>query len=96
MGRRTVLMIVATVIAALGTSLVFLYVRGVDARANERFDAIQVLKAVEIINAGESLAEAQAQGKIAMGEVTRGDRLEGAATSTSASRSARGGTTSTR
>ena len=33
MGRRTVLLIVAALIAALGTALVFLYVEGADNRA---------------------------------------------------------------
>jgi pilus assembly protein CpaB len=82
MGRRTVLLIVAAMIAAVGTSMVFLYVRGVDARAAERYDAVQVLKAVETINAGETVAEAQAAGKIQMGTVGRGELLTGATTST--------------
>lgn len=81
MGRRTVLLLVATLIAAVGTSLVFLYVRGVDARAAQQFDAVQVLKAVEVIKPGESLAEAQSAGKIQMGSVGRGDLLSGATTS---------------
>ena len=83
MGRRTVLLIVAALIAALGTSIVFMYVRGVDARASEEFDAVQVLKAVEIINAGETLQQAQKAGKIQMGTVARAQVLEGATTSTS-------------
>ncbi len=82
MGRRTVLLIVAALIAAVGTSLVFLYVRGVDARASQEYDAVEVLKAVEIINPGETLAEAQAAGKIQMGTVSRGSVLSGATTST--------------
>jgi pilus assembly protein CpaB len=81
MGRRTVLLIVAALIAALGTSLVFLYVRGVDARAAEQFDAVEVLQAVELINPGETLAEAQAAGKIQMGVVSRKELLSGATTS---------------
>ena len=40
MGRRTILLVVAALVAALGTTMVFMYVRGVDARANERFDAV--------------------------------------------------------
>ena len=83
MGRRTVLLIVAALIAALGTSMVFMYVRGVDARASEEFDAVQVLKAVEIINAGETLQQAQKAGKIQMGTVARAQVLTGATTSTS-------------
>lgn len=81
MGRRTVLLIVAAMIAAVGTSLVFLYVRGVDARAAQEFDAVKVLQAVETINAGETLADAQADGKIQMGAVGRGELLTGAVTS---------------
>lgn len=81
MGRRTVLLIVAALIAAIGTSLVFLYVRGVDARAAERYDAVQVLQAVEIINPGETLADAQAAGKIQLGSVSRAQVLSGATTS---------------
>jgi pilus assembly protein CpaB len=81
MGRRTVLLLVATLIAAVGTSLVFLYVRGVDARAAQDYDAVQVLKAVEVIKPGETLADAQAAGKIQMGQVIRKDLLTGATTS---------------
>ncbi len=33
MGRRTILLIVAALIAALGSAMVFLYVRGADNRA---------------------------------------------------------------
>lgn len=81
MGRRTVLLIVAAVIAALGTSLVFVYVRGVDARASEQFEMVQVLKAVDIIQPGESIQEAQTAGKIQMGTAPRAELLTGATTS---------------
>lgn len=81
MGRRTVLLIVAALIAAVGTSLVFFYVQGVDARAAQRFDAVQVLQAVKPINPGETLADAQSAGKIEMGTVGRAQLLDGAMTS---------------
>lgn len=81
MGRRTVLLVVAALIAALGTTMVFMYVRGVEAAANERFDAVEVLKAVEVISPGETLAAAQAAGKIEKGVVERESLLEGATTS---------------
>ena len=81
MGRRTVLLVVAALIAALGTSLVFMYVRGVDARAAEQYDAVQILKAVQPINPGETLASAQAAGKIELGTVARAQVLPGATTS---------------
>lgn len=52
-----------------------------DARAAERYDAVQVLQAVEVINPGETLADAQAAGKIEMGTVSRSAVLSGATTS---------------
>jgi pilus assembly protein CpaB len=81
MDRRRVLLSVAAVIAALGTLLVFLYVRGADSRAADKYDAVPVLKAVKQINAGETVAEAQAAGKIEQGSVAAGERQPGALTS---------------
>jgi pilus assembly protein CpaB len=66
MDRRRVLLVVAADIAALGTLLVFLYVRGADTRAEEKYHAVKVLKAVKQINAGETVEAAQAAGKIAV------------------------------
>jgi pilus assembly protein CpaB len=81
MGRRTLLLVVAALIAGLGTTMVFMYVRGVDARANEQFDTVKVLRAVEAISPGEAMESAQAAGKIEMGTVAQGSLLEGASTS---------------
>ncbi len=75
MDRRTALLIVAVIIAALGTMLVFLYVRGADQRADEKFDAISVLRAVKQINQGETVAAAQAAGKIEVGTVAKSQVL---------------------
>jgi pilus assembly protein CpaB len=83
MGRRTVLLIVAVLIAALGTSMVFLYVRGADNRAMAAQAPVQVLKAVQVINPGEGIAQAQAAGKIQMGTVPRSQVITGAVNSTS-------------
>lgn len=80
MNRRKVLLIVAAIIAALGTMLVFLYVRSADNRAAEQFDAVQVLRAVKQINPGESVEAAQAAGKIERGTVAEGQRLPDALT----------------
>ena len=66
MDRRRILLIVAVIVALLGTALVFLYVRGADARANERFDTVNVLRAVAPIEAGESIDDAAANGKLAL------------------------------
>lgn len=81
MDRRKVLLASAAVIAALGTLLVFLYVKGADTRAADKFDAVPVLRAVKQINAGESVAAAQAAGKIEEGTVGAGDRQADALTS---------------
>jgi len=75
MDRRRVLLVVAAIIAALGTLLVFLWVRSADDRANQKYHAVQVLKAVKQINIGETVAAAQAAGKIEEGEVGEGERL---------------------
>jgi pilus assembly protein CpaB len=80
MDRRKVLLIVAAVVAALGTLLVFLYVRGADHRADQRYDAVQVLRAVKPITPGETVEAAQAAGKIESGTVSRQDLLPDALT----------------
>jgi pilus assembly protein CpaB len=84
MDRRRILLVVAAIIAALGTLLVFLYVRGADDRANEKFHAVKVLKAVKQINVGETVAAAQAAGKIEESTVGEGERLPDALDSLSA------------
>lgn len=66
MDRRRILLIVAVIVALLGTALVFLYVRGADARAEDRFDTVDVLSAVAPIEAGESIDDAAANGKLAL------------------------------
>src|SRR3954449_13216341 len=82
MGRGTALLIVAALIAALGTGMVFLYVRGADSRASANQQPVQVLKAVAKIDAGETLAQAQAAGKVALGTVPKAQMLTGAVNST--------------
>ena len=62
MDRRRVLLGVAAVIAVLGTLLVFVYVKGADARADSRYKAVQVLTVVKQIDAGEKVSAAQAAG----------------------------------
>jgi pilus assembly protein CpaB len=78
MGRRTVLLIVAALIAALGTSMLFVYVRGADSRAEASQEPVQVLKAVARINAGETMADALSEGKVQKGTVPRKQVLAGA------------------
>jgi pilus assembly protein CpaB len=66
MNRRRIFLVVAVVVALVGTALVFLYVRGADQRAESRFETVEVLRAVQPIEQGESIDEAAAAGKIAM------------------------------
>jgi len=82
MDRRKALLAVAAVIAALGTLLVFLYVRGADNRADERYGAVQVLRVVKLIAPGETVEAAQAAGKIETGSVSKKDFLPDALTGT--------------
>jgi pilus assembly protein CpaB len=84
MGRRTVLMLVAILVAALGSTLVFLYVQGINDRAIQKQNPVQVLTATDVINPGESLDDAQAGGKLALTDVPEANVLPGALTSTAA------------
>ena len=80
MNRRKVLLAVAALIAAVGTLLVFLYVRGADSRADQRYAAVTVLRVVKDIAPGETVEAAQAAGKIETGTVSQKDLLPDALT----------------
>lgn len=58
MGRRTLLLIAALVVAALGTTGVFLYVNGVDGRAKAGIRRVEVLVATQPILAGTTAQSA--------------------------------------
>lgn len=66
MDRRRILLVVAVIVAMLGTAMVFLYVRGADQRAESRFETVDVLRAVQPIEVGESIDDAAAAGKIVL------------------------------
>lgn len=82
MGRKTITLIAAVVVAALGAGLVFLYVQGVDKRAQADASPVQVLTAVEQIEQGESVKDAQAAGKLQLTEVPGTAVLPGALSDT--------------
>ena len=77
MGRRKILLPLAAVIAALGTLMVFMYAKAADSRAEEQFDAVQVLQAVKQVDAGESFDDAAQAGKFKLENVPKGELLDG-------------------
>ena len=83
MARRSVLLIVAVLIALVGTSLIVLYVQGIDSRATAGQELVEVLAATDVIETGEDVATAQEAGKFEKTQVRREDLVEGALTSTS-------------
>ncbi len=78
MDRRKLLLVVAAVVAVLGVALVFVYAKGADTRAAEKYDTTEVLVANERINPGESFDEALERGKFELADVAKGQVLEGA------------------
>ena len=64
MARRSVLLLVAFLIALAGTTMIVLYVQGIDARAAADQELVEVLVATETIDTGESVTDAQEAGKI--------------------------------
>ena len=83
MARRSVLLLVAALIALAGTAMIVLYVQGIDARATEDQELVEVLVATEIIDTGETVADAQEAGKFEKAEVRRVDLVDGGLSSTS-------------
>jgi len=78
MGRRTILIVVALVIATVGALLVFMYVQGVDDRAVAQQQPRQVLTATTEIAPGESVENAMAAGKFELTAVPDANVLAGA------------------
>jgi pilus assembly protein CpaB len=73
---------VAVMIALLGTALIVLYVRGIDERATQGQEMVEVLTASATIEMGEDVAAAQEAGKFQTREVRRDDFIPGALTTT--------------
>ena len=84
MDRRRILLVVAVLVAALGSALVFLYTKGADTRAEEKFDTVEVLKATAVISPGETIEDAQTGGKLALQAVSQDSLLDGYQTTTDA------------
>jgi pilus assembly protein CpaB len=82
MDRRRILLVVAVLVAALGSTLVFLYTKGADTRAEKKFDTVEVLEATAVINPGEKFEDAQTAGKLAKQAVSKDALLDGYQTTT--------------
>jgi pilus assembly protein CpaB len=78
MARRSVLLIVAVLIAALGTAMIIVYVQGIDDRATEGQELVEVLTATAVIEPGETVSAAQEAGKFEATTVRRDDMVTGA------------------
>jgi len=72
MGRRTVLLMVAVVIAAVGVALIFFYVAGVQNRANHNAQLVKILVAKGDISPGVSASQAQQDGMFEQQEIPAG------------------------
>jgi pilus assembly protein CpaB len=62
--------------------MIVLYVQGIDARATKDQELVEVLVATETIDIGETVAQAQEDGKIEKAEVRRADLVDGSLSST--------------
>lgn len=82
MGRRTILLLSALLLAAFGTFAVFAYVKGVDDRAQRDLDPVKVLVANERIAAGTTAAAAEEAGALRLERLPRKAVPEGALSST--------------
>ncbi len=78
MGRRSLLLIAAVFVAALGTFAVFLYADNANDRALAKQDPVEVLVAKAIIPAGTLASEAERQGNFRRETLPRLAVVEGA------------------
>jgi pilus assembly protein CpaB len=81
MSRKVVLLVAATAIAAVGASLVLLYVNGLAGKAKANESLVSVLTATEVINPGEKASTAQSAGKFALTKMPKSSVVAGAVTS---------------
>ena len=84
MGRRTLLLIAALVVAALGTAMVFIYVNNADNRAQADATLVKVLVATQGVAAGTTAADASADGAFEIREVSDASLATGAMSDISA------------
>jgi pilus assembly protein CpaB len=76
MGRRSLLLLAALVVAALSTTMVFVYVNGVKDRAQAKQDPVRVQVAKNLIPAGTRVQDAVKAGDFATKTIDRSDSLD--------------------
>jgi pilus assembly protein CpaB len=76
-GRRTLLLVAAIVVAALGTVLIFAYVRNADNRALKDREPVEVLVAKTLIKAGTLGSEAERTGSFKLQKIPRDATIVG-------------------
>ncbi len=81
MARRSVLLTLAIITALVGTTLIVLYVQGIDQRAKAGQELVKVLVATDVVSAGEPVASAEESSKFAQKEVRTEDMVPGALSS---------------
>jgi pilus assembly protein CpaB len=81
MRRKVVLLVAAVLLAAVGASLVLLYVNGLTTKAQAKEQLVSVLTATAQIDPGEQAAAAQSDGKFALAKVPKSSVVAGAVTS---------------
>lgn len=84
MGRRTILLIAALVVAALGTVLVFLYASNADERATEGQQLVKVLVAKTQVNPGTTGTQAAQAGAFVEQEIPSDTTVPGVLSSVTA------------
>jgi pilus assembly protein CpaB len=77
-GRRTLLLVVAVLVAAAGSALVFAYVHGVNDRAVRDEHTVDVLVAQRVITAGTTAGAAERAGSFKLAHVPRRLLVDGA------------------
>ncbi len=80
MDRRRLMLVVAAVIAALGVGLVFIFARGAESRAAEKYETTKVVTvaAGKTVLPGESIKSALDSGKLSETDVPKGSVLASA------------------
>jgi pilus assembly protein CpaB len=76
-GRRAALLIAAVIVAAIGTSLIYLYVKSADDRAMADVTPVKVLVARSKVAAGTPVTDAAANGAFVLQSVPRSAAVSG-------------------